>query len=160
LCIFNPVGDPLSLPKNMPVGIVILITTVIAGGLGWLIGWWMRRNRPPTTPSDLRLENELRWHLAQREAEVVMKRDQLTQTMTSLATALANRGAAERETEGPHQVAPFWRTRNTGGEIDSPLSGEFEAVAKRLPADKNQTTDPDELTSATDFNKPLFMELK
>ena len=82
LCIFNPVGDPLSLPKNMPVGIVILITTVIAGGLGWLIGWWMRRNRAAsTTPSDLRLENELRWHLAQREAEVVMKRDQLTQTI-------------------------------------------------------------------------------
>ena len=144
----------------MPVGIVILITTVIAGGLGWLIGWWMGRNRPPTAPADWRLENELRRQLAQREAEVIMKRDQLTQTMTSLATALANRGAAERAAEGPHRVAPLWRTRNTGGEIDSPLSGEIEAVAKRLPADKDPTTTPDKLEPAPGFKKPLFTESK
>ncbi len=144
----------------MPVGIVILITTVIAGGLGWLIGWWMGRNRPPAAASDLRLENELRRHLAQREAEVVMKRDQLTQTMTSLATALANRGAAEREAGGPNRVAPFWRTRNTGGEIDSPSVNEFEAAAKRLAADKAPAIAPDKLTPATDFKKPLFTEFK
>ena len=144
----------------MPVGIVIIITTVIAGGLGMLIGWWLGRSRSPTAPSDLRLENEWRRQLAQREAEVVMKRDQLTHTMTSLAHALATRGTAERKVIDMQKVTPFKRTRNTGGEIDSSPPGELKATTKRLPVVEDQTVAPTQTTTAINFAKPLFTELK
>jgi hypothetical protein len=102
---------------------VILITAILAGGLGLLIGWWMGRNRSAIAPADLRLENELRQILVRREAEVMMKRDQLTQMMTSLAHDLANQSAAERGTEVSKKITSFWRTVKTAGEV--------QAIAKR-----------------------------
>ena len=144
----------------MPVGIVIIITTVIAGGLGLVIGWWLGRSRSSAVPSDLRLENEWRQQLAQREAEVLMKRDQLTHTMTSLANALATRGAAEREAIDIQKVTPFRRTRNTGGEIDSPPPGELEATTKRSHVLEGQIIASPQPATAVSFDKPLFTDLK
>ena len=80
----------------MPLGVVIFITAVIAGGLGLLIGWLIGRGRAPVAPPDSRLENELRQQLTQREAELAQTREQLSQTNTSLATAQANQVAAEK----------------------------------------------------------------
>ncbi|MGC9941722.1 MAG: DNA recombination protein RmuC [Verrucomicrobiota bacterium] len=80
----------------MPLLIDIAIAFLVGSGLGWLIGWLMGKNRAPGAPADSRLENELRQQLAQREAELVSQRDQLSQTTTSLATALANQSAAEK----------------------------------------------------------------
>ncbi len=80
----------------MPVGIDIAIAFIVGSVLGLLIGWLMGRTRVPIAPDDSRLENELRQQLTQRETEISATREQLTQTRTSLATALANQNAAEK----------------------------------------------------------------
>jgi DNA recombination protein RmuC len=80
----------------MPVGIDIAIAFIVGSGLGLLIGWLMGRTRAPIAPGDSRLESELRQQLNQRETEISATREQLTQTRTSLATALANQNAAEK----------------------------------------------------------------
>ena len=80
----------------MPVGIDIAIAFIVGSALGLLIGWLMGRTRAPIAPGDSRLENELRQQLTQRETEISATREQLTQTRTSLATALANQNAAEK----------------------------------------------------------------
>jgi hypothetical protein len=131
----------------MPLGIIILITAVLAGGLGLLIGWLMGRNRASIAPADLRLENELRQILVQREAELMVKRDQLTQMMTSLANDLANQSAAERGIEVSKKITSFWRTMKTTGEINSPnalFSGEVQAIAKRSRSGEHPMADPEE----------------
>ncbi len=80
----------------MPLGISILITAVLAGGLGIVIGWLLGSRKPSVAPADNRLENELRQQLTQRETELDTAREQLSQTNTSLATALANEDAAKK----------------------------------------------------------------
>ncbi len=80
----------------MPVGIIILITAVAAGGLGLLIGWlWGRAHTPPAVPADSRLEDELRQQLDHRNTELTLMRGQFAQTQTGLAAAVANQAAAE-----------------------------------------------------------------
>jgi len=80
----------------MPLGIVILITAVLAGGLGIVLGWLLGSRKRSIAPSDNRLENELRQQLTQREAELGQTREQLSQTKTACATAQANQAAAEK----------------------------------------------------------------
>lgn len=87
----------------MPEIVPILIAAVVAGGLGWLIGFLMARRRPG--PADGRLENELRQQLQLREKESQELRQQLTSAAASLAAAEANRDAAQRmlaETRAMH----------------------------------------------------------
>jgi DNA recombination protein RmuC len=78
----------------MPVGIQLAIAFLLGGAIGFFIGWV--RGRLRATGPDTRLENELRQQLVQRETELTQTRDQLSQSKTSLATALANQAAAER----------------------------------------------------------------
>jgi DNA recombination protein RmuC len=75
----------------MPVGIQLAIAALIGVAAGILFGWlkWSGKG------TDARLENELRQQLAQRESELTQTRDQLSQTKTACATALANQAAAE-----------------------------------------------------------------
>ncbi len=69
----------------------------VAGGLfGLLAGWLLARARPPVTPADQRLENELRQQLAQRESELIQTRSEVVTVKTSLATAQANQASAEK----------------------------------------------------------------
>jgi DNA recombination protein RmuC len=74
----------------------IIVTAIIAGGLGLLIGWLIGRSGRATTTADSRLENELRQQLSQRETELTQTREQISQTKVSLATAQANQAAAEK----------------------------------------------------------------
>ncbi len=80
----------------MPLGIIILITAVIAGTLGLLIGWLIGSRKHTVAPADVRLENELRQQLAQREAALNLTGAELSQAKTALATAQADQAAAER----------------------------------------------------------------
>jgi len=78
----------------MSGGIQIAVAFTVGGGLGLLIGWLLTNRR--TTPSDSRLENELRQQLIQRESELKLGAEQLSLARTSLATAQANQAAAEK----------------------------------------------------------------
>ena len=60
----------------MSLGAQILITGVICGAVGFLIGWLLARGRA-AMPSDSRLETELRGQLDQRQAELAQQREQL-----------------------------------------------------------------------------------
>ena len=80
----------------MPLGITILIASVLAGALGLVLGWLLGARRPLPAPADTRLENELRQQLAQREADWRQTGEGLTQCKTALATAQANQAAAEK----------------------------------------------------------------
>lgn len=78
----------------MSGGIQIAVAFTVGGGLGLLIGWLLSSRR--TTPSDSRLENELRQQLGQRESDLKQSTEQLSQARTLLATAQANQAAAEK----------------------------------------------------------------
>src|ERR1017187_7203467 len=64
--------------------------------LGFVIGWLLGSRRRPMSPSDSRLETELRQQLAQREAELGRLRSQLTETSNARAAAEAKHAAAEK----------------------------------------------------------------
>ena len=78
----------------MSGGIQIAVAFTVGGGLGLLIGWLLSSRR--ATPSDSRLENELRQQLTQRESELKQGAGQLSEARMSLATAQANQAAAEK----------------------------------------------------------------
>lgn len=80
----------------MSNGTCIFLGLIVGGGLGLLIGWLLGSRKQIAAPTDLRLENELRQQLAQRESELKQTGEQLTQGRTSLATAQANQSAAEK----------------------------------------------------------------
>jgi len=92
------------MPLGISILITILITTVMAGGLGLLVGWVLGSRKRTVAPADARLETELRQQLDQRKTEMEQTRERLSQTETSLATALANQAAAEKILAGQKQM--------------------------------------------------------
>ncbi|MEO5803617.1 MAG: DNA recombination protein RmuC [Verrucomicrobiota bacterium] len=78
----------------MPAVVYLLIGLAIGGILGWLISLAFAKRA--ATPSDNRLEDELRAQLQQREKDLAQTREQLSTTTTSLASAEANRDAVQR----------------------------------------------------------------
>ena len=77
-----------------PIG-YILFGFLLGSGVGITIGWLLSvRARPPAS-SDLRLEQELRQQLAQREAEVAQARSELGTTQHARVAAESGRAAAE-----------------------------------------------------------------
>jgi DNA recombination protein RmuC len=76
----------------MPIGIQILLSLLAGLALGVFIGWLLWRG----ARSDLRLENELRQQLGQREAELGKLRGQISEAGNARAAAEAKQGAAEK----------------------------------------------------------------
>ncbi len=80
----------------MSAGAYLLIGLAIGGALGTLIGWLLGSRKQTVAPADARLENELRQQLTQRDDNLTQTREQLSQSKTALATALANEDAAKK----------------------------------------------------------------
>jgi DNA recombination protein RmuC len=78
----------------MPLFAQLAIAFVAGAILGGLFG--LLSSRRSVLPPDARLENELRQQLQQREKELDATRGQLTLSSTALATAEANRDAAQQ----------------------------------------------------------------
>jgi DNA recombination protein RmuC len=78
----------------MPLFFQLAIAFGVGAVLGWVIGH-LGGKRTVLLP-DNRLENELRLQLQQREGELNSTREQLTKSATVLATAEANREAAQQ----------------------------------------------------------------
>ncbi len=78
----------------MPLFFQLAIAFVAGAILGGLFG--LLSGRRTVLPPDARLENELRQQLQQREKELDSTRGELTRTATALATAEANRDAAQQ----------------------------------------------------------------
>lgn len=78
----------------MSVEILLMIGCFVVGGvIFFFVGWLLGTHRP--APADVRLENELRQQLSQRETELTELRSQLTDTGNARATAEAKHVAAE-----------------------------------------------------------------
>jgi hypothetical protein len=144
----------------MPLGIQIACTFVLGGGLGLLVGWLMGRNRISSAPADLRWENEWRRHLAQREAEVVAKRDQLTQSMTSLATALTNETKARRSAGDQKLITPIWHPPDSGDGISPRFPAEAEAISENSRLAENRILVEDRPALAAEGHGKPFAEIK
>jgi DNA recombination protein RmuC len=80
----------------MPPGIQWAIAFGIGGGLGGLIGWLLGARRPAGAAGDLRLENELREQVKQRESELEKLRAQNLEAANGRVAAEAKQTAAEK----------------------------------------------------------------
>jgi DNA recombination protein RmuC len=78
----------------MPLGFQLAIAGLLGIGLGFLLGWLFGRGR--ASPSDGRLEDEIRQQLTKRETELTQARGETVQVRTALATAQANQASAEK----------------------------------------------------------------
>jgi DNA recombination protein RmuC len=78
----------------VPEIVPIAIAFVVGGLLGWIGSWLSRKNR--ASQPDARLEEELRQQLRQREQELESGRAKFNETTVALASAEANRKAAEQ----------------------------------------------------------------
>src|SRR5665213_3139484 len=82
------------MPQLVVIAIAFAVGGLLGGALGWLFG--SLRGKRPVLPVDNRLEDELRQQLQQREKELESVRGQLNQSSAALASAEANRDAAQR----------------------------------------------------------------
>src|SRR5437763_1409040 len=78
----------------MSAGAYIAVGLALGGGLGLLIGWLLGRGGKASP--DGRLEAELRQQISQRESDLALGREQLSQSSTARATAEAQKAAAEK----------------------------------------------------------------
>jgi DNA recombination protein RmuC len=130
----------------MPEIVHILIAFVVGAAAGWIVGWLA--NRRPALPPDNRLENELRQQVQSREKELGDARQQLQQTATALATAEADRGAAQRllaETRAMHEE----NLRSARQSQEKSLA-ELREAFKALSADALKQTAPQFLQLANE----------
>lgn len=74
--------------------VFVIAVVFLAGGIvGWCVGWMTRKT--PSQP-DARLEEELRAQLRRLETDLAATRQNLTDSSVSLATAAAERDAAQQ----------------------------------------------------------------
>jgi DNA recombination protein RmuC len=134
----------------MPIGIVILITAVLAGGIGVVIGWLLGRSGRATMAADSRLENELRQQLAQRETEQRTLQEQLRTLDKSNGELGAElKSLNERLTTERQQLET----------IQEKFRKEFEVVSTKLIADNTSSFNRQSAESLENVLKPLKEKL-
>jgi DNA recombination protein RmuC len=124
----------------------LIAGVVLGGGFGVTLGWLLARARP--TPSDSRLETELRQQLTQREGELGPLRAQLTEASQGRATAEANHRAVQQlltEQRQSHEKAML-EARETQQKALTDLREAFKA----LSADALRQTTPEFLRLANE----------
>lgn len=130
----------------MPLGVQLAIAFLLGGGIGWLVGTLLARGKASVTPSDQRLENELRQQLSQRDSELSQLRSEVVSTKTSLATAQANHAGAEKllaEQRSLHE-----RALSEAKEAQAKALADLRDAFKALSADALKQTAPEFLRLA------------
>lgn len=113
----------------MPLGVQLAIAALVSAGLGFLIGWLVGSRK--TSPTDNRLEGELRQQLAIRENELLQLREQASQTSAACAEAKAKCAAAEnllREQRALHEKA-LGEAKETQQKALADLRDTFKALS-------------------------------
>src|SRR5262245_952046 len=78
----------------------LVIGAIVGGILGWLLG----SKRAPALATDDRLADELKHQLGQRESELTILREQLSQSAQARVSAEATRSAAESLVAGQREL--------------------------------------------------------
>jgi DNA recombination protein RmuC len=118
---------------------------VLCFAIGWLLG---SRRSGPVTPSDSRLEDELRQQLSQREAELAQEREKLAQASTARATAEAQRSAAEKLLTEQRQLQE--RALSDAKLAQEKSIADLREAFKALSADALKQTQPEFLRLANE----------
>ena len=134
----------------MPFGITILITTVIAGGLGLGVGWLLGSRKQTFAPADSRLEVDLQQRLAQREAEQKELQTQLQ---------ALNRRNGELDSELKLLGERLATERQQLETTQDKLRKEFEAVSTKLIADNTSNFSRQSAENLENLLKPLKEKL-
>ena len=130
----------------MPPEIQILIALLAGGGIGFFVGWLVWRGRT----SDVRLENELREQILQREAE----RKELQEQLQALG-----RRNGELEAELKLLGERLETERQQLETIQQKFQKEFENISKRLIADNTSSFNKQSAESLETLLKPLKEKL-
>ncbi len=138
----------------MPLGIAIVITATIAGGLGLLVGWLIGSRKQTVAPADARLENELREQVKQREAELRSEREQANAN----AARLEKRNG-ELESELKLLNERLVTERHQIETLQEKFRKEFETVSTKLIADNTSSFNRQSAESLDNLLKPLKEKL-
>lgn len=120
----------------------------VGAGTGFAIGWLLARQRATHAPTDDRLATELRHQLDQREQELARSRENLTQTTSALATAEAQKQAAESILA--EQRALHERTLQEARNSQDKALADLRETFKALSADALKQTHPEFLRLANE----------
>jgi DNA recombination protein RmuC len=142
----------------MPLGIQLAIAFLLGGGLGLLIGWLLSSRKQTTAPADTRLENELRQQLAQCEAELKQAGEQITQSISALATAQANQVAAEKILAEQKQLHE--QTLHDAKAAQEKAIGDLREAFKAMSADALKQSAPEFLRLAEQSFETLRAKAK
>jgi len=142
----------------MPLGIQLAIAFLLGGGLGLLIGWLLSSRKQATASADVRLENELRQQLAQREAELKQAGEQITQSISALATAQANQVAAEKILAEQKQLHE--QTLRDAKAAQEKAIGDLREAFKAMSADALKQSAPEFLRLAEQSFETLRAKAK
>lgn len=125
-----------------------LLFFVLGAGVGGVIGWLWAARLQPASPTDARLETELRQQLDQRDSEARTLRGQVTQSLAAQATAEAQRAAAEKlltEQRTVHEQA-----LREAREAQAKSLADLRDAFKALSADALKQTAPEFLRLANE----------
>jgi len=126
-------------PTPLQIGLACLL-----GALCLVIGWLLRR--PAPAAADVRLEEELRRQLAEREAQVTQLRAQLAEAGNARAAAEAKQGSAEHLLAEQKQI--YERSLTEARQAQDKALTDLREAFKALSAEALKQTAPEFLRLA------------
>lgn len=135
-----------SLIFEMPLGFHWIIAGLIGALLGFAFGWLFARGQRTVTPSDNRLENELRQQVGQRETELNQLRSQLSEVNSSCAASKAKCESAEKLLQEQRELHS--RAMIETREAQAKALGDLREAFRALSADALKQSAPEFLRLA------------